>query len=244
MARSITNFSRLVLFGHSHELRAEEAILANELGLPWVIASVSQVLRKRIVIEPSDLPVGSIAFMRAALQQRGRIFPAPNDYPVPLRPWLLRTPQLTSLETVLGELAVNGVSIFVKPAESVKRFTGFVLEDANDYRLAGVSRKLKVWTTPVVDIGSEWRYYVAGGRVVATGFAAPGREPDQAVVDAAVSAYAGAPDGYALDFGVLRDGRTMLIEANDGLAIGLYRGASAVAYAEVLAARWSELAAA
>ena len=51
----------------------------------------------------------------------------------------------------------------------------------------------------------------------------------------------GAPAAYGLDFGVTADGRTLLVEANDGFALGCY-GLDPVIYAEMLEARWCELA--
>ena len=47
---------------------------------------------------------------------------------------------------------------------------------------------------------------------------------------------------YVLDFGVLANGETALVEANDAFAIGLYRGAlSPRQYLAFLQARWSFL---
>lgn len=48
------------------------------------------------------------------------------------------------------------------------------------------------------------------------------------------------PAGCALDFGVTEDGRTLLIEMNDGYSLGFY-GLEPALYARVLAARWAEL---
>lgn len=56
----------------------------------------------------------------------------------------------------------------------------------------------------------------------------------------AVASYVDAPQGYAVDFGLARDGRTLLVEVNDGYALGAY-GLEPHAYAHLLAARWYEL---
>lgn len=60
------------------------------------------------------------------------------------------------------------------------------------------------------------------------------------MVDAAVIDYKSAPAGYALDFGVTRDGRTLLVEINDGYALGCY-GLQHNLYAKLLEARWAEM---
>lgn len=64
---------------------------------------------------------------------------------------------------------------------------------------------------------------------------------DADVVERAAGAYSGAPAGYGMDFGVTEDGRTLLVEVNDGYALGSY-GLEYHAYARLLSARWSELA--
>ena len=52
--------------------------------------------------------------------------------------------------------------------------------------------------------------------------------------------YTDAPKGYAIDFGVTADGKTVLIEVNDGYALGSY-GLMEIDYAKLLSARWAEL---
>ena len=48
------------------------------------------------------------------------------------------------------------------------------------------------------------------------------------------------PAGRAIDLGVTSDGRTLLVEVNDGFALGSY-GLDDVTYALLLSARWAEL---
>jgi hypothetical protein len=60
------------------------------------------------------------------------------------------------------------------------------------------------------------------------------------VIENAVSEYKNAPNGYAIDFGVTDDGRTLLIEVNDGYALGSY-GLFYLDYAKLLSARWAQL---
>ena len=63
---------------------------------------------------------------------------------------------------------------------------------------------------------------------------------DPSVLDFAIKKYRSAPAGYAMDFGVTEDGRTLLVEVNDGYALGCY-GADPIQYAKLLSARWCEL---
>lgn len=63
---------------------------------------------------------------------------------------------------------------------------------------------------------------------------------EAAVIESAVKDFAGAPAGYAADFGVTGDGRTLLVEINDGYSLGCY-GLQHNLYAQLLSARWAEL---
>lgn len=60
------------------------------------------------------------------------------------------------------------------------------------------------------------------------------------VVENAILEYKSAPNGYAIDFGLTDKGETLLIEVNDGYALGHY-GLFSLDYAKLLSARWAEL---
>lgn len=51
-----------------------------------------------------------------------------------------------------------------------------------------------------------------------------------------------AARGYGIDFGVLADGRTALVEVNDGYGLGNY-GLAKETYLDLCVARWQELTA-
>lgn len=63
---------------------------------------------------------------------------------------------------------------------------------------------------------------------------------DPSTIESAVKEYRDAPAGYGIDFGVTADRRTLLVEVNDGYALGCY-GLQHDLYAQLLSARWSEL---
>ena len=60
------------------------------------------------------------------------------------------------------------------------------------------------------------------------------------MVEAIPEAYENAPNGYAFDVGVTKQGETILVEANDGFSLGSY-GLFYIDYAKLLSARWAEL---
>ena len=247
--------NRLVVQTYGHTLGREETLVrrvAQQRGLPIVEAGAKQMERSRVALQEADLVVGSVGFTRHAMRQLGITLPEHTPYPSALTPWLhravRRVPQLGLVQRSLHE---GARPLFVKPAADWKRFTGFVAEYADDYRFAGVSRRLPVWVSEPVNFVSEWRAYVANHALRAVKFADHGgnREarPDEGAIAQAVAALAAAgqaPAGYVVDFGVLDTGQTALVELNDGFSFGAYDGLDAEILFDVLNARWRELIAA
>lgn len=215
------------------------------LKQPWMWASLSQLQRARIRPTPQGLVVGQIAFVKAALRQLGSALPSPDSYPVVLAPFLQRKVWRQSLAEVRADLDQNSEARFIKPAETHKGFTGLVLREAADPRLVGQRARQQVWCSDVVVWRSEWRCYVLEQTIghLACYAGDPQVRPDQDVIRDAVVRYglAGAPQGYALDVGVLGDGRTALVEVNDGFSLGAYPGTPPDLYTALLQARWREL---
>ncbi|SHJ63651.1 protein of unknown function [Clostridium cavendishii DSM 21758] len=60
------------------------------------------------------------------------------------------------------------------------------------------------------------------------------------IIQEVISKFTSAPNGYAIDFGLTDKGETLLIEVNDGYALGYY-GLFNLEYAKLLSARWAEL---
>ena len=64
--------------------------------------------------------------------------------------------------------------------------------------------------------------------------------PKAEVIREAVKSFTTAPIGYGMDWGVTADGRTILIEINDGYALGNY-GVRGQHYTALIECRWREL---
>lgn len=182
------------------------------------------------------MPVGSVEFVRRAMALAGIEEPRACSYPEALQPWLHRTVR----RATASEALATKVATFVKPV-TTKLFTGFVLpapqqRDQLDEHDCGQLADLQalqpgepVWLADPVEFASEVRYYVQAGRVMGLARYDPdgadsAELPDATEVQAAIEAYA-CPHPYALDMGVLQDGRTALVEVQDAWAIGLYGGA-------------------
>jgi len=66
--------------------------------------------------------------------------------------------------------------------------------------------------------------------------------PDMKIIDEAIAEYTknGAPAGYSIDFGVTDNGKTLLVECNDGWSLGNY-GLEPSKYCRLLGRRWHEM---
>lgn len=103
------------------------------------------------------------------------------------------------------------------------------------YRVnSGRATQFRQWATKVLDTFAKQGYVLDKGK----GAEQVATHAD--TIEHAVRDYVTAPAGYAIDFGVTDDGRTLLVEVNDGYALGSY-GLFYPEYAKLLSARWAEL---
>ncbi len=195
------------------------------------------------------LPVGDVQFIRRAFDVAGIEPPEPMSYPQGIDHLLHRR---VTRSTLGAALAMTGPT-FIKPVET-KLFTGYVngAGDANGHQAEQLALAAKcpldtpVWTSDVVRFVCEWRYYVQGKLIIGEARYDPdGHEdaplPNRFVVSNAIVSLH-LPHPYTMDFGVLEDGQTALIECNDAWAVGLYDHALAPsAYLSFLWARWQSL---
>lgn len=228
-------------------LREEERLVAEALarrGIPVALFPLKRLQRRQVPLDRDSLLVGDGAAVSLALRQLGVEPPPPLDYPEALRPFLLRP----VWQSTVGRLLTLEAPLFAKPAARAKRFTGRVFAGPEDlYYLHGTSSREPIWCSPPVSWRAEWRAYVLGDRVLDLCWYSgdAGLAPDLDTLQAMLRAFrssGSAPAACALDVGVLEDGRTALVEANDALALGAY-GLAADSYTELLLARWAELVA-
>ncbi len=142
----------------------------------------------------------------------------------------------------LKEISHEKMPIFIKPVEE-KIAPGIVVKTLSDFQeYALLDPDTELYCSEPVDFVSEWRCFLLYGRIIGVRFyyGDPDIECNQSIIAAAVKAYPNMPAGCALDFGVTDDGRTLLIEMNDGYSLGTY-GLEPTLYARLLTARWAEL---
>lgn len=132
--------------------------------------------------------------------------------------------------------------IFIKPVEE-KTAPGRIIRSYSDLsEYERLDPETEIYCSEVVHFISEWRCYLLYGRIIGICYyyGDINAECDREVINAAVKSYPDIPAGCALDFGVTDDGRTLLIEMNDGYSLGVY-GLESTLYARLLTARWAEL---
>lgn len=195
----------------------------------WNCSRYPDEFQYRVFQRPQDVPaeyvpVGSVEWVEKILGHS----PHPDYFPAFLRPWLHRK---------VWESDVwprNCPPVFVKPSDRHKRFTGFVTRGGPSWK---GKRKPPFWLSEVMDFVTEWRYYVARGRVYAAEYCCG----DEAEMEAPPLEIDWGQHSGAVDFGRLRDGRIALIENNCPYACGWYGDLQSRAYLEWLAAAWQDV---
>lgn len=178
---------------------------------------------------------------RRALTKLGIKFPEAMYYPEPLKEFLGRKIE----KTTLGEVRNSVEHCFVKPV-SIKEFKGFVWR-ADEYsrrQCITIDDDLPVWKSEIVDFLSEYRCFILRDELInVKGYKGDwSRVTSGHVIYAAIEKMKGkSPIAYCLDWGVDFYGKTLLVEGNDAFSFGGY-GLDCVTYVRMLSARWNEMA--
>ena len=149
------------------------------------------------------IPVGTVEFGEEVFGECRKDF-----YPEFLWDWIRRDVLLMMGPDVLAK------PLFVKSALKWKSDWESGVYPSNTVLVKG----LWLVSEPVTFV-QEWRYYVANGRVVTTGWYI-GHDDDEPAPDLGIE----WPDGFsgAVDFGRLDDGRMALVECHAPFACGWY----------------------
>lgn len=204
------------------------------IGYKQLTTIVSDLQRDDIVVDFGDES-------RQALQALGVTPPAFATYPDPLRSFLGRQIWTSTINTIAAQ--PEQWPVFVKPRDESKKFTGVLVRSPRDLIGCGdPNTDTPVWCAAPVRFQREWRCFVRYGSILdVRPYKGDWRVSyDARVIEAAVAAWSDQPRGWALDIGVDAQGRTLVVEANDGFALGAY-GLVPHDYARLLSARWTEL---
>lgn len=235
----------------NRQLRNEEQLVVEELErreIPVSFYTAKQILRRKLQLDRQSLVVGDLDCIHGALKQLDIQLPQLNEYPASLESFLHRRVWRSTIGNLESSL-LSGMmtqSVFAKPANRCKRFTGFVIHDEGDlYRVGNISRREQIFCAEVVSWLSEYRIYVVKSKVRSVDFYSgdPEIKIDINVVEQAIDILDQSQEsyaGYAIDFGVLSSGETALVEMNDGFAIGAYQ-INSQDYTDLILSRWEEL---
>lgn len=193
-----------------------------------------------VFADNESVVVGSVGFIQGVLNKRNISFPVDFSYPPSLTKYLGRKMETSTLNTLQAEQQWN---VFIKPKNACKLFTGRVVRSIRD--LAGCGNQFddtEIWVSELKTFVAEWRVFIRYGKVLnVRKYTGDWRcSFDSNIIENAVADFTDAPNAYALDFGVTKDGATLLIEANEGYSLGAY-GLDFFDYAKLLSARWSQL---
>ncbi len=190
-----------------------------------------------------DVVVGGVGVVHRAFERLGVPIPALASIPEQLAPFAGRRVWRATMREV-RELAAREEAVFAKPApDRPKLFTGQVFAGFADLvRTAHIADDEPVDCAEPVDFLSEYRGFVLHGELIGLRpyYGDPLVFPDPEIVRRAVASFDPAPAAYALDIGATADGRSLVVEINDGYSIGAY-GLTPTRYAQLIAARWAEL---
>lgn len=194
-------------------------------------------------LKREDIVVDFVDESLRALKHLACALPAVDTYPDALKDFLGRKIWTSTIDVIAS--APDKWPVFVKPREDSKNFTGVLVRSTRDLVGCGdPMRDAPVWCAEPVNFLSEWRCFIRYGSILdVRRYKGDWRvSPDPKIIETAVAAWTEKPRGGALDFGVDDKGRTLLVEANDGFALGSY-GLLSRDYARLLSARWTQLTA-
>ena len=208
-----------------------------KLGIECMPFSNNDVLD---TAQREDIVVGGMLVTGHALATRG-VTPPVIDYPKSLARFLGRTVWSATVD----EIKPQDLPMFIKPLDE-KELPGIVVNtmaDLAEYVARGDD--YRVLCSDPVEFISEKRLFIRYGALIGVGHYRGDlhERVDSSIVHEIIEAYSADPDapaGCSIDIGVTSDGKTLLVEVNDGYALGCY-GLDSVSYALLLAARWAEL---
>jgi hypothetical protein len=191
-----------------------------------------------------DIAHGGIIAMRNLFSEFGVPQPEIHNPHKHLYDYLGREMNETTYGEVFKHFTVeNPTSVFIKPLDEHKLFTGKVINMFADLiSLAGTPPETKILQSEVVHYISEYRCFVnRRGLIGCKNYTGDFTVlPNFDLVYGAIKDYKEQPISYSIDFGITDKGETQLIEINDGFALGSY-GLNSIYYCKFIRDRWNEI---
>lgn len=215
-------------------------------GISCELFTSKKLHRNQLNLDKNTLVVGDHSVMETVFKRLNFTYEN-NSYPNSLKPFLERNIWESSLARLFQESLEKDISnIFTKPKNKTKLFTGFVLNSNLDlFQLENHSKSTKFYCSEVVEWLSEFRVFVINSKIVGIKNYAgnPGIKLDLKGVENTIKVFEKSNEktaAYGIDFGVLSNEETALIEWNDGFALGSYDLDKEI-YADLILTRWKEI---
>lgn len=225
-----------------NRIASENSFLA-AIGFANIGYTIKEIEEKDLQIcmldNPTAVAVGGTRFIRTAFTHLGVSQPPVHNPHIHLPDYVGRD----MCEAKFREIReLTNFPFFIKPSDHYKLFTGFVVNSQQDLSRINIDYDTNLILSECVEFVSEYRCFVLNGHIVDM------RKykgdfsvfPNLSIIENAVRDYKQQPAAYAIDFGVTRDGRTLLVEMNDGFALGAY-GLDKTLYCKILQTRWDEI---
>lgn len=215
-------------------------------GVLCELFTIKKLLRNQLIIDNQTLAVGDHSVM-AILFKKLKIDYKNDCYPKSLRPYLERNIwENTTKQLLVESRNENNLPLFIKPKSTTKLFTGFVIHSNLDcYKLESISKKTELYCSNIVQWISEYRIFVNQSKIVGIKNydGDPKIQLDLKIVEKAIQDFENSEEktaAYAIDFGILDNGKTAFVEWNDGFALGSYNLDKEI-YTDLVLTRWQEI---
>jgi hypothetical protein len=216
-----------------------------ELALDVKMFKEFDVITNPQLITKNDIFGGHVSICRQIWKNNKVKEPELDCYPAELKNFLGRHITKTTLKgftKILEENENHGITFFVKPIKN-KIFTGYTCMVPQDLHKLSCSKNIEVYVSTFVKFDAEFRAYIFNGKIIDV-FRYWGDRWDvhinKNIIENMVSLLKNMPCFYSLDVGIDDKGRTLLVEVNDGYALGNY-GLGPKQYAEMTLARCKEI---
>lgn len=216
-------------------------------GIRCELFEAQQLRDKTLPLTRETLVVGAVSVFEGALATLGVPVPPADNLPECLAQYRGRRVWISTWGELRWKYSRKGPPqqhVWVKSLRRNKGAPSLAVCNSDD--LAPAARlpdSHEVLVSEYVLFDSEWRCFVCNGRIldVCRYQGEIFRYPDPKVVQNAVAGFTKAnPAACGIDFGVLVDGRTVLVEVNEGYSLNPF-GLDASDYAELLETRWLQL---
>lgn len=181
--------------------------------------------------DPTNIVVGSVEMCSQWLSTNGYSIPKAID----LEPFNLllgrsiKASTMSDFREWFKTVDKNWIAkhpTFIKPRYAIKAFTGFAPTDELTLNVFSEGYDGPIWMQEPIDIVSEYRLYVSNHKPIGMKHYSGDClvQPSEAFIKCAFEFSKKVIDyhSYTLDFGVLTNGYTVIIEANDAWAVGNY----------------------